>query len=468
MAPVNVDPARVHAFQTAAAFEAWLRDNHLREPEVWIRVPKKHTGLPTVSMDEAIDAALCWGWIDAIRKGLDETAFLQRFTPRGAKSVWSQINVEKVARLTAEGRMQPSGLAHVEAARADGRWDRAYVTKGATPARGPDGRDRRGPGRPARLGRPLGPEPVRHDLPPRPAQNGGRPPQAHRRVRGHAEARRHAPSAEAEALSRRPLVMGVVNVTPDSFSDGGAFLQADAAVEHALRLVQQGADILDLGAESTRPGGEPVSAEQELARLLPVIEGVRARTDAPVSVDTMKPEVMQAAAAAGATIWNDVYGLRAPGALEAAAALGCSVVLMHMQGEPRTMQDAPAYDDVVAEVRDFLQTRAEAAMAAGVARERISLDPGIGFGKTLAHNLALLRALPALAELGFPLVAGVSRKRSIAAIDPTATDPQDRLGGSLAFALWCADHGADVIRVHDVRETVQALQVRAALRGDGE
>lgn len=262
--------------------------------------------------------------------------------------------------------------------------------------------------------------------------------------------------------------MGVVNVTPDSFSDGGAFLQADAAVEHALRLVQQGADILDLGAESTRPGGEPVSAEQELARLLPVIEGVRARTDAPVSVDTMKPEVMQAAAAAGATIWNDVYGLRAPGALEAAAALGCSVVLMHMQGEPRTMQDAPAYDDVVAEVRDFLQTRAEAAMAAGVARERISLDPGIGFGKTLAHNLALLRALPALAELGFPLVAGVSRKRSIAAIDPTATDPQDRLGGSLAFALWCADHGADVIRVHDVRETVQALQVRAALRGDGE
>lgn len=266
-------------------------------------------------------------------------------------------------------------------------------------------------------------------------------------------------------MTRRPRVMGVVNITPDSFSDGGAFLQADAAVEHACRLVEQGADVLDLGAESTRPGAEPVPAEQELARLLPVIEGVRARTDAPISVDTMKPEVMRAAAAAGAAIWNDVYALRAPGALEAAAALGCPVVLMHMQGEPRTMQDAPVYNDVAAEVREFLRVRAEAAVAAGVARDRISLDPGIGFGKTLAHNLALLRALPDLADLGFPLVVGVSRKRSVAAIDPTAADPQDRLGGSLAFALWCADHGADVIRVHDVRETVQALMVRAALLG---
>lgn len=260
--------------------------------------------------------------------------------------------------------------------------------------------------------------------------------------------------------------MGVVNITPDSFSDGGAFLHADAAVGHACRLVEHGADILDLGAESTRPGAEPVPVEQELARLLPVIEGVRARTDAPISVDTMKPEVMRAAAAAGAAIWNDVYALRAPGALETAAQLGCPVVLMHMQGEPRTMQDAPAYEDVVAQVRDFLRVRAEAAIAAGVARDRISLDPGIGFGKTLAHNLALLRALPGLRELGFPLVLGVSRKRSIQAIDPAAADPHDRLGGSLALALWCADHGADVIRVHDVRETVQALKVRAALRGD--
>lgn len=262
-----------------------------------------------------------------------------------------------------------------------------------------------------------------------------------------------------------PRVMGVVNVTPDSFSDGGDFFDVDAAVAHALKLVEQGADILDLGAESTRPGAEPVSADDELARLLPVIEGVRARTDMPISVDTMKPKVMRAAQAAGASIWNDVYALRTPSAVETAAELGCPVVLMHMQGEPRTMQDDPRYRDVVAEVRDFLAERAEAAVSAGVRREHISLDPGIGFGKTLAHNLTLLRNLPALAELGFPLVLGVSRKRSIAAIDPTAADPKDRLGGSLAFAFWCVDQGADVIRAHDVRETVQALKVRAALAG---
>ncbi|HEX8233508.1 MAG TPA: dihydropteroate synthase [Caulobacteraceae bacterium] len=260
--------------------------------------------------------------------------------------------------------------------------------------------------------------------------------------------------------------MGVVNVTPDSFSDGGFFLDADAAVAQARRLIAEGADILDIGGESTRPGAAPVSVQEELARVLPVIEAVRRESAIAVSIDTMKPEAARAAMAAGASIWNDVTALRhAPASPVMAAELGCDVVLMHMQGEPRTMQDAPRYEDVMREVRDFLAGRAEAAMAAGVRREAIRLDPGIGFGKTLAHNLALLRNLPTLAELGFPLVLGVSRKRSIQAIDPTADDPADRLGGSLALALWCARHGASVLRVHDVRETVQALKVQAALVG---
>ncbi len=259
--------------------------------------------------------------------------------------------------------------------------------------------------------------------------------------------------------------MGVLNVTPDSFSDGGRFHDPDKALARALDLIADGADILDIGGESTRPGAAPVSVKEELARVLPLVDIVRARWDGPISVDTMKPQVARQAIGRGATIWNDVTALRhAPDSLDTAAELGCEVILMHMQGEPGTMQADPRYDDVIAEVRDFLSQRAEAALAAGVRREAISLDPGIGFGKTLEHNLALLRNLPALAELGFPLVVGVSRKRSIQALDPTATDPQDRLGGSLAFALWCADQGADVIRVHDVRETTQALKVRSALR----
>ena len=259
--------------------------------------------------------------------------------------------------------------------------------------------------------------------------------------------------------------MGVVNVTPDSFSDGGRYFHEAAAVRHARKLLADGADILDIGGESTRPGALPVPAEAELARVLPVIRAVRAECDVPISVDTTKPEVARAAVAAGATIWNDVTAFRgAPDSPATAAELGCEVILMHMQGEPRTMQDDPRYDDVISEVVAFLAARAEAALAAGVARDRIRVDPGIGFGKTLAHNLALLRDLPAIAALGFPLVLGVSRKRSIAAIDPTAADAQDRLGGSLALALWCADGGAAVVRVHDVRETVQALKVRAALR----
>ena len=257
--------------------------------------------------------------------------------------------------------------------------------------------------------------------------------------------------------------MGVVNVTPDSFSDGGRFLQEAAAVAHGRKLLADGADILDVGGESTRPGAEPVGAEIELARVLPVIRAF-APGSAPISVDTAKPEVARAAMASGASIWNDVTALRGdPGSPETAAELGCEVILMHMLGEPRTMQRDPQYGEVAAEVQDFLLERAEAAMAAGVERERILLDPGIGFGKTLQHNLALLRALPELVGAGFPVVLGVSRKRFIAALDPSASSADDRLGGSLSAALLGAAAGVAVIRVHDVRETVQALAVQAAV-----
>jgi dihydropteroate synthase len=258
--------------------------------------------------------------------------------------------------------------------------------------------------------------------------------------------------------------MGVVNVTPDSFSDGGRFLDPEAAAGHARRLIADGADILDLGAESTRPGAAPVSEDEELDRLLPLISAIRRDSDIPMSVDTMKPAVARAAVAAGAGMWNDVTALGwSPDSLPAAAALGAAVVLMHMQGEPRTMQDDPRYGDVVAEVTDFLRARAEAAATAGVPRDKILVDPGIGFGKTLAHNVALLRNLPSLAALGYPLVVGVSRKRFLRAIDPRADGADDRLGGSVAAALWCARAGAAIVRVHDVRETVQALAVWARL-----
>jgi len=260
-------------------------------------------------------------------------------------------------------------------------------------------------------------------------------------------------------------VMGIVNVTPDSFSDGGRLADVEAAVAHGMTLADQGADILDIGGESTRPGAEPVDADEEIARTLPVIEGLRAAGWAgPISIDTMKPRVARAAVAAGAAMWNDVSALgHAPDSLQAAADLGCDVVLMHMKGEPRTMQDAPAYSDVVGEVSFWLRARARAAMAAGVARERIWLDPGIGFGKTAAHNLALTAHLDRLAATGFPVLYGASRKRTIQSIDPAATDPGDRLGGSLALALEAARRGAAIIRVHDVRETVQALKVQAAV-----
>lgn len=259
-------------------------------------------------------------------------------------------------------------------------------------------------------------------------------------------------------------VMGIVNVTPDSFSDGGRWASTEGAIDQAMRLVADGADVLDIGGESTRPGAEPVGEAEEIERVAPVIAGVRALWGGAISVDTMKPAVARAAVAAGATMWNDVTALsHAPDSLAVAAELGCDVVLMHMKGEPRTMQADPRYDDVVGEVRDHLRGRAEAAMAAGVARERIWLDPGIGFGKTLAHNLALTARLDALIDLGFPVLYAASRKRTIQAIDPTATLAADRLGGSLALALEGARRGARMVRVHDVRETVQALKVQATL-----
>jgi len=266
------------------------------------------------------------------------------------------------------------------------------------------------------------------------------------------------------ATIRRPRVMGIVNVTPDSFSDGGQFLSAADGIEHARRLIAQGADILDVGGESTRPGATPVSEFDEILRVVPLIEAIRAASDIPISIDTMKPAVARAAVKAGATIWNDVTALRvSPSAPEVAAELGCEVVLMHMLGQPGTMQEAPRYDDVVAEVEAFLLARAFTAMAAGVAKQKIWLDPGIGFGKTLAHNLALLAALPRFVALGYPVLLGASRKRFIAGLDPSAGEATDRLGGSLAAHLAGAAAGVAAVRVHDVRETVQALDVQAAI-----
>lgn len=255
--------------------------------------------------------------------------------------------------------------------------------------------------------------------------------------------------------------MGIVNVTPDSFSDGGRFADRDVAIDHALQLVREGADILDIGGESTRPGASPVDEADEIARVVPVIKGIRRHSDVALSIDTMKPSVAQAAIEAGASIWNDVSALRAPGALAMAAKLNCAVVLMHMQGAPATMQAEPHYDDVVAEVSGFLEARTHAAMKAGVKAENIWIDPGIGFGKMLQHNLELLRSISALSKIRSVLV-GVSRKRFIEAIDEGAT-AENRLGGSIFAALHAAQQNAISVRVHDVRETVQALKVRAAI-----
>ncbi|MDZ4372273.1 MAG: dihydropteroate synthase [Phenylobacterium sp.] len=269
-------------------------------------------------------------------------------------------------------------------------------------------------------------------------------------------------------VPKPPRVMGIVNATPDSFSDGGRFLDSDVALTHAWRLVSEGADILDLGAESTRPGAQPVPAEIEIERLVPLIDRLRTLSDVPISVDTMKPEVARAAMAAGATIWNDVTALRhAPDSLETAAELGCDVVLMHMQGEPRSMQVEPHYDDVVGEVAAFLAARAEAAVAAGVAADRIWLDPGVGFGKhMIRHNLPLMAGLDRIVALGFPVLLGASRKSFIGALDGGAA-ADARLGGSIAAALAGAAAGVRAVRVHDVRETAQALKIWAAIGDAG-
>lgn len=264
-------------------------------------------------------------------------------------------------------------------------------------------------------------------------------------------------------------IMGVVNVTPDSFSDGGLFSDTQAALDYALRLVEQGADILDVGGESTRPGAAPVPLEDELARTQPLIAALRGRTSAKISIDTMKPAVARAAIAAGADMWNDVSALSyRPESLAMAAELGCEVVLMHKQGDPSTMQNAPRYDDVVDEVAAYLLQRATLATQAGVQPSHIWLDPGLGFGKTLEHNLRLLNALPRLVKLGFPLVLGASRKRYIRALDPSASHPLDRLGGSIAAALAGATAGVSAVRVHDVKETRQALLMASAIRKAGQ
>lgn len=267
-----------------------------------------------------------------------------------------------------------------------------------------------------------------------------------------------------QSLVKPPLIMGIVNVTPDSFFDGGQLATQEAALAHAMRLIEQGADVLDIGGESTRPGSEPVSEDQEIVRTLPLIAAIRARWDGIISIDTMKPGVARGAVGAGATMWNDVTGLsHAPDSPATAADLGCEVVLMHMKGAPKTMQEDPRYDDVVAEVTAHLAARAEAAMAAGVARDKIWLDPGIGFAKTTVHNLTLTARLEALVELGWPVLYAASRKRTIQGVDATAVAATDRLGGSLALALEGARRGARMVRVHDVRETVQALKVQAAV-----
>ncbi len=254
--------------------------------------------------------------------------------------------------------------------------------------------------------------------------------------------------------------MGVVNATPDSFSDGGQ----GEPLERARDLISAGADWLDIGGESTRPGAAPVDEAEELARVIPLIREVRAASAIPISIDTMKPVVASAAVGAGATMWNDVSALSGGGeSVAAAAKLGCQVVLMHMRGEPATMQDDPRYDDVVGEVMDFLAARAAAVEAAGVARGAIWLDPGLGFGKTAAHSLALIGALPRLVALGYPVLLGASRKGFIRVVDTSATDPLDRLGGSLAAALAGARAGVAMVRAHDVRQTVQALAMARSI-----
>ena len=259
-----------------------------------------------------------------------------------------------------------------------------------------------------------------------------------------------------------PCVMGVLNVTPDSFSDGGRYVGCEAAVARGVAMAEQGAGIIDVGGESTRPGAAAVGVQEELERVIPVIEALAQRVAVPISVDTSKPEVMRAAIAAGAAMVNDVRALGAPGALDAVAGTGAAVCLMHMRGEPRTMQQAPEYRDVVGEVRDFLAARLSACHAAGIATAGLCIDPGIGFGKRAEHNLALLAALDQLAAPGIPVLVGVSRKSLVGMITGRAAG--DRLAGSVALAALAVMRGAAIVRAHDVAETVDAVKIASALR----
>lgn len=272
----------------------------------------------------------------------------------------------------------------------------------------------------------------------------------------------HLQCAQRRLSLDEPVVMGVLNVTPDSFSDGGRHNGLAAAVAHARRMVEEGAGIIDVGGESTRPGAAAVPVQEELDRVVPVVEALVASLEVVVSVDTSQPAVITAATRAGATLVNDVRGLQRPGALAAAAASGAAVCVMHMRGEPQTMQDAPRYDDVVAEVRGWLEDRLEACRQAGIGAERWLVDPGFGFGKTLEHNLALLARLPEALPAGVPALVGLSRKSMVGAI--TGRPVADRLAGSLAAATLAVWQGAAIIRAHDVAATVDAVKVAAAVR----
>ena len=259
----------------------------------------------------------------------------------------------------------------------------------------------------------------------------------------------------------RPAVMGILNITPDSFSDGGVFLSPDNAIAQALRMAEAGADIIDIGGESTRPGARPVPAQEEIDRVLPVVEALHEKIPLPISIDTSKPEVMRAAVKAGAGFINDVRGLREAGALEAATQLGVPMCLMHMLGEPRTMQDDPRYASVVDEVREFLKKRLDACKGAGIPAHRLVIDPGFGFGKTLEHNIELLRGLKKLQGLGAPILVGLSRKSMIG--KALGLPAEQRLHASVALAVMAVQQGARIVRVHDVGPTVEALRMWAAV-----
>lgn len=263
----------------------------------------------------------------------------------------------------------------------------------------------------------------------------------------------------------RPAVMGILNITPDSFSDGGVFLSRENAIAHARRMAEEGADIIDVGGESTRPGAQPVSAQEEMDRVIPVIEALREKISLPISIDTSKPGVMRAAVAAGAGFINDVRALRDEGALAAAASLHVPVCLMHMQGEPRSMQENPGYRDVVSDIGDFLRARLQAAQAAGIPAQCLVIDPGFGFGKTLEHNLELLRGLKKLQSLGAPILVGLSRKSLIG--KALGLPVEGRLHASVALALIAVQNSARIVRVHDVGPTVEALRMWQAVYPSG-